>query len=311
MRLFSVACGSLSINQRVDNETINLTNKMKTTRTTYWAAVGVAVLTASAAFRASADQTATAAKPEKSYTGTVVSVDPQEQMLSVKAWLLSEKAFNLGDKCAYTLLDKNDGTANDLRPGEKITVSYQASHGVLIADRVEQRPMQFEGVVTAIDSGKHTLTLHRRGLDKRLEIASGCIVVLRGEQRGAFADIQPGDHVTVTYEMPGGKPSAREIALTSNVFTGTLTAIDLGEKTVKASALFGSMKFNVGDDCVIVINGKTDGQLSDLKPNDKLVFNYDEINGINVVDRIAPAAAEVPRNTPLVTSTPMGNPPGY
>ena len=123
--------------------------------------------------------------------------------------------------------------------------------------------------------------------------------------------IQPGDHVAVTYEMPGGKPSAREIALTSIVFTGTLTAIDLGEKTVKASALFGSLKFNVADDCVIVINGKTDGQLSDLKPNDKLVFNYDEINGINVVDRIAPATAEAPRNPPLVTSSPMGNSPGY
>jgi Cu/Ag efflux protein CusF len=284
---------------------------MKTTRATYWAAVGAAVLTAIAAFRASADQPTTAAKPEKSYTGTVVSVNPQEQMLSVKGWLLSEKSFNLGDNCAYTLLDKDDGTANDLRPGEKVTVNYLESHGVLIADRVEQRPMQFEGVVTVIDPGKHKLTLHRRGLDKRLEIAGGCIIVLRGEQRGTFADIQPGDHVTVTYEKPGGTPSAREIALTSIVFTGTLTAIDLGEKTVKASALFGSMKFNVADDCVIVINGKTDGQLSDLKPNDKLVFNYDEINGINVVDRIGPAAAEAPRNPPLVTSSPVGNAPGY
>lgn len=285
--------------------------KMKTNRATYWAAVGAAVLTAMAAFRASADQSATTATPEKSYTGTVVSVDPHEQMLSVKAWLLSEKAFNLGDNCAYTLLDKNDGTINDLRPGEKVTVSYQDSHGVLIADRIEQRPMRFEGVVTAMDPAKHTLTLHRRGFDRQLEIAGSCTVVLRGGQSGAFTDIQPGDHVTVTYERPGGKLSAREIALTSSVFTGTLTAIDLGEKTLKASALFGSMKFNVADDCIFVINGKTDGHLSDLKPNDKLVFNYDEINGVNVVDRIAPAAAEMPRNPPLVTSRPMGNPPGY
>jgi Cu/Ag efflux protein CusF len=311
MRLFPVACRSLNINQLVGDKTINLTNKMKTTRAKYWAAVGAAVLTAIAAFRASADQPATAAKPEKSYTGTVVSVDPQEQVLSVKSWLLSEKAFNLGDKCAYTLLDKNDGTANDLRPGQKVTISYQESHGVLIADRVEQRSMQFEGMVTAIDPDKHTLTLHRRGVDKQMEIADGCIIVSRSEQRGTFADIQPGDHVTVTYETPGGKPFVREIAQTSIVFTGTLTAIDLGEKTVKASALFGSMKFNVADDCVIVINGKTDGHLSDLKPNDKLVFNYDEINGINVVDRIGPAAPEGPRNPPLVTSSPMGNAPGY
>jgi hypothetical protein len=38
-----------------------------------------------------------------------------------------------------------------------------------------------------------------------------------------------------------------------------------------------------------VINGKINGQLADLKPNDKLVFSYDEINGVNVANRIAPA----------------------
>src|SRR5208283_135208 len=108
-------------------------------------------------------------------------------------------------------------------------------------------------------------------------------VMLRNEKPGNFADIHPGDHVTVTYEMPGGTPTVREIAQTSMAFTGTLTAIDLGAKTVKAKALFDTKKFNVADNCTIVINGKTDGKLSDLKPNDQLVFNYDQINGVNVV----------------------------
>jgi hypothetical protein len=48
----------------------------------------------------------------------------------------------------------------------------------------------------------------------------------------------------------------------------------------------------VADNCAIVINGKTDGRLSDLKPNDKLVLSYDEINGVNVVNRIALAEAQ-------------------
>jgi hypothetical protein len=60
----------------------------------------------------------------------------------------------------FITVENNHGTANDLRPGEKVTVSYQASHGVLIADRIEQRPVRFEGMVAAIDPGKHTLTLH-------------------------------------------------------------------------------------------------------------------------------------------------------
>ena len=277
---------------------------MKTIRSKNWMAVCAAVLTATAVFRESADQTATAARPEKSYTGTIISVDPKENTLEIKGFVLSRQ-FNLGAACEYTLLDKIPGTVNDLRPGEKVTVSYQDAQSVLIADRVEQEPMQFEGVVTVIDTGKHTLIVHRTGLDKELQIADDCKVVLRNEKPGTFADIHPGNHVTVTYETPAGTPTAREIAQTSIEFTGTLTAIDLGEKTVKAQAMFGSKKFNVADNCAIVINGKTDGQLSDLKPDEKLVFTYDEINGINVVNRIAPAEAQA--NSTTTTAQMTGN----
>ncbi len=117
---------------------------MKTTRAKNWMAVCAAVLTTTAVIRASADQAATAARPEKSYTGTVVSVAPQEHTLKTRGFLFTKK-FNLGDACTYTLLDNNSGTMNDLRPGEKVTVSYQDANGVLIADRVEQQPMRYDG----------------------------------------------------------------------------------------------------------------------------------------------------------------------
>ena len=274
---------------------------MKTTSPINWMTVCAAILTATAVFRASADQAATAAMPEKSYTGTVVSVDPQENVLSVKGWLW-HKGFNLGNECGYALLDNKSGTANDLRPGEKVTVSYQDAHGVLIADRVEQVPMRDEGMVKAVDPAAHTLTLHLLGLDKTFQIADDCGIVLRDDKTGSLADIQPGNHVTVTYETPDGRLTARQIAQTSIEFTGTLTAIDLGEKTLKASAPFGSKKFNVADNCAIVINGKPDGQLSDLRPDDKLVFSYDEINGVNVVNRIAPAEGQT---RSVVATSPM------
>ena len=261
---------------------------MKANRSICRMAICAAVLTATAVIRSPADQATPAARPERTCTGTIVSVDPKEHTLETK-WFLFSRSFNLGDNCTYVLLDKNPGAAGDLRPGEKVTVSFQDAHGVLIADRVVQEPMRFEGMVAAIDPATHTLTLHHPGVDKHLQIADGCKIVLRGDKPGTLADIQPGDHVTVTYETPDGKPTAREIAQTSLEYTGTLTAIDLGEKTLKAKSPFSSKKFNVADNCAIVINGRTDGQLSDLKPDEKLVFNYDEINGINVVNRIAPA----------------------
>lgn len=253
-------------------------------------AVCAAVLTATA-FRAAADQPATAARPEKSCTGTVVSVDPKENTLKANGFMFSRK-FNLGAACTYTLLDGSAGTINDLRPGEKITVNYRNVSGVLVGDRVEQIPMRYEGMVQAVDPAMHTLTLHVTGMNKTFQIAGDCTVVLRNEKPGTLTDIQPGYHVTVTYETPDNRPTARQIAQTSIEFTGVLTAIDLEDKTVKAKALLSSKKFNVANDCAIVINGKPDGRLSELKPNDKLVFSYDEVNGVNVVNRIAPAEAQ-------------------
>ena len=264
---------------------------MKTNRAKNWTAVCAAVLTATAAFRASADQSATAALPEKNYSGTVVSINPQEHTLKTK-WFVFGKTFNLGAACACTLLDNRVGTVNDLQPGEKVTVRYQNVDGVLVADSVKEQPMRYEGMVKTIDPATHTLTVSVRGMDKTFQIQDGCNVVLHDDKSGTLDDIQTGNHVTVTYETPNGQPTAWQIAQTSIKFTGTLTAIDLGEKTLKASALFGSKKFNVADDCVVVINGKPDGQLSDLKPNDKLVFSYDEINGVNVVNRISPAESQ-------------------
>lgn len=250
-------------------------------------AVCASVLTA-AVVTASADQAATAAKPDKNYTGTIISVSPTEHTLDVRGFLFSKK-FNLGDNCTYVLLENPGGTIGDLRLGEKVAVKYQDASGVFVADRVKQEPMRYEGMVTAIDPENHTLTVHVRGMDKTFQIADDCSVVLRDDKSGTLNEIQVGNHVTVTYETPNDTLTARQIAQTSATFTGTLTAIDLGERTVKAKTLFDTKKFNLADNCAIVINGKTDGQLSDLKPDEQLVFSYNDVNGINVVNRIADA----------------------
>ena len=258
-------------------------------------AVCAAVLATTACFRAAADQPTMAATPERTYTGTVNSVDPQKRVLDTKGFFLSKK-FNLGADCAYVMLDNKSGTLADLRPGEKVTVSYQNAHGVLIADRVVQQPMRYEGMVRAVDPAAHTLTLHLTGSNKTFQIPDDCNVVLRGGKTGSIADIQTGDRVTITYETPGHALTAREIALTSLEFTGRLTAIDLQAKTLKARTAFETKKFNVANDCAIVINGKTGGHLSDLKPDDNLVCSYDAIHGVNVVNRIALVTESEPKS---------------
>ena len=95
-------------------------------------AVCAAVLTATAGYRALADgasANATAAKPDKTYTGTIVSVDPKEHMLEVKSFPFSDKKFNLGDTCAYTIVGQDTGTVGDLRPGQKVTSAIRTPTG--------------------------------------------------------------------------------------------------------------------------------------------------------------------------------------
>ena len=278
---------------------------MKTSKATTWLALGASALTVTAAFRASGDESMTAAptpnersaaaaQNEKSCTGLITSIDPKTHRISVQNWAMYTRKFNLGDNCFYAQVDNNNAPATDLRLGEKVTVSYQNSHGVLIADRVQQQSMRFEGTVTAIDNDKHTLTLHRPGLDKVLDYPNDSKITLRDGKNGNFTDIKVGNYVTATYEMPDNQPTVHQLAQTTIPFTGTLTAIDLNEKTVKAKTTFSNKTFQIADNCAIVVNGRTGGQLADLRLKDKLLFSYDEVNGVAVVTRIGPADEPAP-----------------
>jgi Cu/Ag efflux protein CusF len=236
-----------------------------------------------------ADQATTpATKEDRGYTGRVVTVDSQERVLRVKGLVFS-KTFSLGDSCTFALLDPPEGTLGDVRPGQKVTVRYEDVAGVLVADRVEQRALRYEGTVKQVDPKNQVLTVKHRMANKTFHLAEGCQVVLRDGKSGTLAVVQPGEHVTVTYELPNNQPTARRIDQTSARFTGSLTAIDLNTRTVKAKSLSGSKKFNLADECAIVVNGKLGGRMLDLKPGDKLTFSYDEVDGVNIVNRIATA----------------------
>lgn len=246
-----------------------------------------AVVSAGVAFSTLADQALKGSRPEKTYTGTIASVHPHR--VRVNGWMFS-KDFNLGDSCTYALLGRRGGTAADLRPGQKVTVRYVDAEGVLVADRVEQQPVRVEGTVKAVDVRNGLLVVHVRGGDRTFQLPADCRVVLRDDKSGTTTDLQRGERVVVTYETPNGEPTAREIAQTSASFTGSLTAIDLTDRTVKAKSAFGSKEFHLGDGCVILLNGKADADLRDLRPGEKLTFNYEDVNGVNVVNRIASAA---------------------
>lgn len=232
----------------------------------------------------------TAAANAKTSNGVLAGVDQKEKTVQIKTFWGTRK-FNLANDCKVSLQDKSDASLTDLRPGQKVEVSYESVQGVPVAHQIAQQNMAFTGVVKSMDPAKRTMTLRSRMLDKTFWIADNCQVVLRDDKSGELKDVQPGHRVTVTYETPDNAEIAREIAQTSETFTGALTAIDLNDRTLKAKAFMSAKKFNLADDCQILVGDKQDAKLSDLRLGDKLVLSYDEDNGVNIVNRIATSGA--------------------
>ncbi len=278
-----------------------MNKNLKSTRSGLAALISAAVVALNST--AAADPASTYSGPAKTFTGDVLAVDLSQHTVKVRSPWLIGKTFSLGAACAYAFLDGAPDAPAALHPGQKISVIYQSVDGVLVADRIMQRRLRFNGWVQAVDRNAHTLTVQPGGfaLTRKFQFSGASRVTLLGDRPGTFADIQPGNHVSLTYEEPPGTATVQNIAQTSATFTGELTAIDLDAKTLKAKTSFTDRSFELGKHCVIDLDGRGGGRLSDLRPEEKLVFTYDDINGVNVVNRIAPAKdldESVSGNTP-------------
>jgi hypothetical protein len=85
---------------------------------------------------------------------------------------------------------------------------------------------------------------------------------------------------------------AYQIAQPSDKFTGSVVAIDLEHRTISAKGPVGIKRFSLAGNCAVVMYGKLDAPLTNLGPGQNLTINYDEINGVNVANRIAPAETQ-------------------
>ncbi len=227
----------------------------------------------------------------KTCTGLVSAVDSTGHLLEVRyAWLFQKK-FHIGSDCAYALLDPVLQDASGLRPGQMVRVVYRDADGVLVASRIIQIPIQVSGWVKSVDRTNFIMVLQPSdfGSDRRYQLTRATRILLLGGQEGALSDLQPGNHVSITCERPPGIPIVQLINQTSATFSGALTAIDLDERSFKARSFFESKSFVLGNHCVIDMDGEGHGRLADLRPDEKLDVTYDAVNGVNVVNRIAPA----------------------
>jgi hypothetical protein len=269
---------------------------MKTIKT-----LQLAALMAALPLGAWAGPEAAGATHEKSWSGTLTDVNAGERTITARKWFI-KRTFNAGDKCTVKAVGKKEAALGDLRPGEEVIIHYRDADGVLVADRITERPLHYQGTIETVDAKTSQLTMAAGRLGpashhKQMQIASDCKILLHNGKAGTVADLHPGDRVTIIYELPDGSPTAYQVSKRTTEFVGTLDAIDLGDRTVKAKETFGQKKFNLADGCQIALEGRSDASLKDLALGQRYEFTYENVNGVNVVNRIAPAQAATATET--------------
>jgi hypothetical protein len=174
-----------------------------------------------------------------------------------------------------------------------------------VADRVEQELMTCDGTVRTNDPTHHTLMLRFLLLNKTFQIAPDCQIVLSDGKSGAITDVESGNYVKVTYETPGDEAVANKIAQTDATLHGRVIALNQTNRTITTATVlnFNPKEFHLADNCTIAVNGKTNAPLSDIKIFDKLVFTYNNIKGVNIVNCITTNTPTFTTNAPASFST--------
>jgi Cu/Ag efflux protein CusF len=256
------------------------------------ATAAMAVLNLAHAGPAPANSSWDAAQNERSFNGNVIAINAADITISVKGVFFTRN-FNTAADCKVSLDDKAVASLAELRPGQKVAIRYESADGVLIAKNIAQHDMAYTGHIAAIDPVARKLALKEGIMTRDLAIAPDCAVVLKGDQSGTCAALQVGDTVHVIYEPANGSPVARRIEQKSDSFVGTLQAVDATTRSVKVRGGIAERKFNLADSCPIVINGKLNGGLSDLRIGERVSLSYDNKDGVLIANRLSPMTGTI------------------
>jgi len=268
----------------------------------YIIVIECAVLTALYPALARADQPSAREDSQKTWTGALVAVDAEDNTVSGKH-LFTRETFHLGRDCVISAVDKSRASLSDLRPGEKVAIQYQNAEGVLVANRINEKALSYSGAVYAVDETTHALTMEEPPIcqpfraPKQFCVAGDCQIILSNGGKGKLADVRPGDRVTIVYEFPDGAPVAYRIRKRTAVWVGSLDSINLATRILKARDRSGQTRFEVADGCRILDSGGRSGNLKRLAYGQTYLFTYEAVDGMKVVERIAPILETPPTTT--------------
>lgn len=123
------------------------------------------------------------------------------------------KAFVVAAGCKVMVKGDRVGTVDDLKIGHKVTVAYAVVNETNLAQKIEQRDLQFVGTVQAIDAQTRTVkAAHLVFPARKFHLAKDCRIVIDANPAGELSDLRIGQKLRFSYEEADGVWVANRIA---------------------------------------------------------------------------------------------------
>jgi len=224
----------------------------------------------------------------KMVSGSISAVDVKSKVVTLSGFW-GEKSFVLGEDCVLSQPEKKQTGLADFHPGQKVEIGYSEVQGIRVAGSISLEELVFAGKITGLDLAKHNAVVKSGMSSRSFTLSDDVIVSMPANAKAGPGDLALGNRVRVIYESPKSQSTARRIEMTSQQYIGTLDGISPAQRTVTASKrLIGGKTFHLAADCTILNNGKLDGHLTDLHVGQEYQLSYETVEGVNIVNCIAP-----------------------
>lgn len=218
-------------------------------------------------------------------SGTLAAVNVKDRTVTLKGFW-SSKTYNLGEGCQLEIPNNPNPQIADLHPGHQVDITYQTVNGIPVVSHLVQEDLIVIGDIESLDVDKRTLVIGLGSRAKTFAITEKCKFIDRNNSETKIEEFKVGNRVNVIYDLDGTTMSAYRIEKRSELYTGDLDAVDLSAHTIKAKFLLTNKRFILGEDCVIIVNGKKGASVSDLRLGKSTDISYENVNGVFVAHRI-------------------------
>ncbi|MGV3753885.1 MAG: DUF5666 domain-containing protein [Verrucomicrobiota bacterium] len=145
------------------------------------------------------------------HTGYIKAATPASREIVMERMGMAKK-YKVNDNTRLTI-HNDTAKLGDLKPGQKVTITYTKQGDIWLAQKVEDTSETFNGTVEAIDAGSNTIKVKSLVNTRKFNLGEGCKIVLNGETNGKLKDLRIGQKVTIDYEEVKGVMVAARIEL--------------------------------------------------------------------------------------------------